>query len=133
MDIIEIMKKIFIVLAILFLALVLLKSKSMDPFYDYEEGFSGSSKSVVVCKADWCGHCKKAAPEFEKLMAASPMTLKDGTKVTVKVLDADQNKDEIKQYNVRGYPTILIGDGANMTEYPGPRTYDGVFEFLNQM
>jgi thiol-disulfide isomerase/thioredoxin len=126
------MKTIFIVIGILFLILVLLKFKFQDSFEDYE-GFAGSSKSVVVCKADWCGHCKQAAPEFEKLMSASPMTLNDGTKVTVKVLDADQNKDEIKQYNIKGYPTILIGDGANMTEYPGPRTYDGVVEFLNGM
>ena len=124
------MKTIFIVIGVLFLLLVVLKYKFQGPF---GEGFVGAAKSVVVCKADWCGHCKQAAPEFEKLMAASPMTLKDGTKVTVKVLDADQNKDEIKQYNVRGYPTILIGDGSNMTEYPGPRTYDGVVEFLNGM
>ena len=128
------MKSIFIVIGILFLLLVLLKFTFQEPFEDYEEGFaSAASKSVVVCKADWCGHCKQAAPEFSKLMAASPMTLKDGSKVTVKVLDADQNKDEIKQYNIKGYPTILIGDGANMTEYPGPRTYDGVVEFLNGM
>jgi thiol-disulfide isomerase/thioredoxin len=127
------MKSIFIVIGILFLLLVLLKFTFQETFEDYEEGFAGSSKSVIVCKADWCGHCKQAAPEFSKLMAASPMTLKDGSKVTVKVLDADQNKDEIKQYNIKGYPTILIGDGANMTEYPGPRTYDGVVEFLNGM
>jgi thiol-disulfide isomerase/thioredoxin len=130
------MKSRVIIIAILFLALVLLKCKSAESFNDYEdeeEGFADSGKSVIVCKADWCGHCKQAAPEFEKLMAASPMTLKDGTKVTVKVLDADHNKDEISQYKIRGYPTILISDGGNMTEYPGPRTYDGVFQFLNEM
>jgi thiol-disulfide isomerase/thioredoxin len=130
------MKTIFIVIGVLFLLLVLLKFKLDDSFEDYEEndeGFADAGKSVIVCKADWCGHCKQAAPEFSKLMAASPMTLKDGTKVTVKVLDADQNKDEISQYKIRGYPTILIGDGGNMTEYPGPRTYDGVVEFLNGM
>jgi hypothetical protein len=128
------MKPIFIVIGILFLLLLLLKFKFQAHLDIYSEGFAGAaSKSVIICKADWCGHCKQAAPEFDKLMAASPMTLKDGTKVTVKVLDADQNKDEIAQYSVKGYPTILIGDGANMTEYPGPRTYDGVFEFLNGM
>lgn len=127
------MKPIFIVIGILFLLLVLLKYNVLEPYEDYEEGFAGSSKSVIVCKADWCGHCKQAAPEFSKLMAASPITLNDGSKVTVKVLDADQNKDEIKAYNIKGYPTILIGDGSNMTEYPGPRTFDGVVEFLNGM
>ena len=127
------MKPIYFVIAILFLLLVLLKCKSMKPSDEDEEGFVGTSKSVVICKADWCGHCKQAAPEFNKLLTASPMTLKDGSKVTVKVLDADQHKDEIKNYSIKGYPTILITDGANMTEYPGPRTYDGVIEFLNGM
>jgi protein disulfide-isomerase A1 len=94
------------------------------------EGFEGSSKKVVVCKADWCGHCKKAAPEFEK-MAAAPMTLKDGSKVPVQILDADRDKEELKKYTVKGFPTILIVDGANQTEYPGERTHAGVLDFLN--
>lgn len=127
------MKVIFIVIGILFLLLLLLKFKFQAHIDISSEGFAGSSKSVVICKADWCGHCKAAAPDFAKLVAASPMTLNDGSKVTVKMLDADRDKDEIKQYSVKGYPTILIGDGANMTEYPGPRTYEGVVEFLNGM
>lgn len=94
------------------------------------EGFQDSSKKVVVFKADWCGHCQEAAPEFEK-MTASPMTLKDGSKVAVQILDADRDKEEVKKYTVKGYPTILIIDGANQTEYPGKRTKDGVLEFLN--
>ena len=122
------MKTIHIILLILLLLLVLLRF-NMSSY----EGFEGSSKSVIVCKADWCGHCKEAAPEFDKLMAAAPLTLKDGSKVAVKVLDADQNKEEVSKLKVKGYPTILISDGANMTEYPGPRTHDGVFEFLNGM
>jgi thiol-disulfide isomerase/thioredoxin len=122
------MKTIYIILVIILLLLVLLRFNT-----DSDEGFEGSSKSVIVCKADWCGHCKQAAPEFDKLMAAAPLTLKDGSKVNVKVLDADQNKEEVSKLKVKGYPTILISDGANMTEYPGPRTFDGVFEFLNGM
>lgn len=94
------------------------------------EGFEDSSKKVVVCKADWCGHCKKAAPEFEK-MAAAPMTLKDGSKVPVQILDADRDKEELKKYTIKGFPTILVVDGANQTEYPGERTHDGVLNFLN--
>jgi thiol-disulfide isomerase/thioredoxin len=115
------------ILSILLILLVLLR------FYHNRttEGFTGASKSVVICKADWCGHCKKAAPEFSKLLAASPITLKDGTKATVKILDADKDKSEIAQYKVRGYPSILIVDGGQTTEYPGERTASGVIDFLN--
>jgi len=95
------------------------------------EGFSSASKSVIICKADWCGHCKKAAPEFQKLMAASPITLKDGSKATVKILDADKDKAELSQYDVKGFPTVLIVDGGVTTEYPGKRTADDITDFLN--
>lgn len=95
------------------------------------EGFTDSSKAVVICKADWCGHCKKAAPEFNKLLSASPITLKDGTKATVKILDADKDKSELSKYQVRGFPTVLVVSGGQTTEYPGERTSEGVINFLN--
>jgi thiol-disulfide isomerase/thioredoxin len=113
------------VLAVLLVALYLSQKRIMY------EGFEGAQKSLVICKADWCGHCKKAAPEFQKLLGASPMTLKDGSKVTVKILDADKDKSEIGKYKVRGYPTILIDNNGQTTEYPGERTASAVIEFLN--
>jgi thiol-disulfide isomerase/thioredoxin len=122
------MNGIISVLAVLLLLLVLLK------IYEnrrYSEGFEGGSKSLVICKAEWCGHCKKAAPEFSKLLAASPITLKDGSKVTVKVLDEAKDKAEIAQYKVKGYPTVLIVDNGQTTEYPGERTAAGIIDFLN--
>lgn len=116
------------ILCILLILLVLLR------FYNNRtmlEGFEGATKSVVICKADWCGHCKKAAPEFSKLLSASPITLKDGTKATVKILDGDKDKAEVAKYNVKGFPSVLIIDGGQTTEYPGERTASGIIDFLN--
>lgn len=115
------------VLAILLILLVLLRYSHNRML----EGFEGKTRNVVICKAEWCGHCKKAAPEFNKLLSASPITLNDGTKATVKILDADKDKSEIGQYKVKGYPTVLIVDGGQTTEYPGPRTASGIIDFLN--
>jgi len=114
---------------VLFVLLVLLYvyNNSSHAF----EGFESGSKSLIICKADWCGHCKKAAPEFDKLMAASPITLKDGSKVDVKMLDADKDKAELSNYKIKGFPTILVVNGSETTEYPGERTSDGVMDFLN--
>jgi thiol-disulfide isomerase/thioredoxin len=115
------------VLIVLILVLVAIR-------YQFSEGFQDSAgPSVVICKATWCGHCKTAAPEFKKLVDASPITLANGAKATVKMLDDAQDKEEIKKYNVRGYPTILIMKGGEPIEYPGERTYDGVVDFLNKM
>lgn len=121
------MTQIILVLGVLLIILVLLRFTHGST----SEGFANSSKSVVICKADWCGHCKKAAPEFQKLLGSSPITLKDGSKATVKILDADKDKAEVAKYNVKGFPSILVVDGGQSTEYPGERTAAGIIEFLN--
>lgn len=102
-----------------------------------QEGFAdmnGDGRSVTILKAEWCGHCKKAMPEFEKLVKSSPITLKSGEKVAVRMLDSDADKDAISAlgYKVRGFPTILIKKGTEFTEYPGERTQEGVMAFLEQ-
>jgi thiol-disulfide isomerase/thioredoxin len=123
------MTHIITILSLLLIVLVILRlfvNRGVEGF----EGGAGS-KSVVICKADWCGHCKKAAPEFNKLLSASPITLKDGSKAVVKILDADKDKAELSQYKVKGFPTILVVDSGQVTEYPGDRTAEGVIDFLN--
>ena len=117
---------LILLLLVILIILRMYSGRSMD-------GFEGSSKSIIIAKAEWCGHCKKAAPEFNKLVSASPISLNDGSNVVVKMLDADQDKSELSNYKVRGYPTILIMDGSQVTEYPGERTHDGVMNFLNSM
>jgi thiol-disulfide isomerase/thioredoxin len=100
--------------------------------YGYSaEGFEASGNELIIAKADWCGHCKKAKPAFDALAAASPIKLSDGSSVTVRILDADANKADIEKLNVRGFPSIIYMKGGNPMEYSGERSYDGVISFLN--
>lgn len=117
------MKTIHLFLLVLFLLLVLLRMSRRSYTGSFYEGFE-SGKSVVVLKAKWCGHCKTAQPEFDKMAAG--IKLPNGTTVPVKILDADDDKEEVATYKVRGYPTILIMDGNNRTEHTGERTYESV-------
>ena len=98
-------------------------------------GFQNPGGEVIICKASWCGHCKSAMPEFQKLVSASPIKLKDGSEITVRMLDSDADSQAIQQLNIRGFPTILYKSSPNASheEYSGPRTYDGVIGFLNSM
>ena len=67
-------------------------------------------------------------------MSASPVKLKDGSDVTIRMLDSDVDSAAVKALNIRGFPTILYKRGnGEPEEYPGPRTYDGVMGFLNSM
>jgi len=125
------MNKRLLILSLLFVSLVLLYLSSDIPLLDgFQNG--GDGLKVVIAKADWCGHCQKAAPEFEKLKQSSPIKLSNGKQATVEILDADQNKSEMAAYSVKGFPTILIIKGSETIEYPGERTYDAVVDFLNK-
>ncbi len=116
--------------AALLVVLYFTERRRYDGFVD---GGSDSGKQLVIVKASWCGHCKSAMPEFEKLVKASPVKLRDGSSVKIRMLDEKANKDEVNSLNVKGFPTILYIDGGNRMEYSGERTYTGVMGFLQNM
>lgn len=122
------MKLIYGLIVVLFLVIIFINYKAKQ-----HDGFQGKDKMIVICKADWCRHCKTAAPEFKKLQAASPITLGDGSKAVVNILDADRDKAALSKYNVKGFPSILIDTGSSVVEYPHARTADKVIEFVKSM
>jgi thiol-disulfide isomerase/thioredoxin len=95
------------------------------------EGFAGTGSSELVI-ATWkkCGHCVTAKPEFEKLQSLEMPKLRDGSSVTLRMLDADANKADIESLGIRGYPSILFLKNGERIEYEGPRTADGIISFL---
>lgn len=122
------MRPIFVFIAILFILLVLLRFTR--PSY---EGFEAPSKRLLICKMEGCGHCRDAMPEFQKLIDASPLTLADGSKVAVRLLDAQKDDAEIRKYGVKGFPTTLYDDGTKVRECPGERTERNIMKFLNSI
>jgi thiol-disulfide isomerase/thioredoxin len=124
--------KLMIALGVALLALVLISMSGT--VFRRLDGFQGSSSELLIVKAGWCGHCKTAMPEFQKLVKATPVTLKDGSSVTVRMLDEGVDKAEVQTLQVKGFPTILYrGPSGDRMEYSGPRTYDGVMGFLKNM
>ena len=118
-------RRILMLAAILFVALLILR------FNQSSEGFTGgSSKELVIVKAEWCGHCKKAMPQFNQLVRNSPIKLQDGSEVKVRLLDEANDKAEVKMLGVSGFPTIKYMVDGEAQDYNGPRTYDGVLSFL---
>ena len=121
------MNKRMMVVALLFVTLILLRMVIVSSY----EGFQGGETKLIIAKADWCGHCRKAAPEFSKLKQASPLTLGSGQKVVVEELDADKDKEAVAELGVKGFPTMMVvKPGGEKVEYPGERTYDAVVAFL---
>nr|XP_043625466.1 probable protein disulfide-isomerase A6 [Erigeron canadensis] len=98
-----------------------------------------------------CGHCKKLAPEYEKLGASfkksksvviaklqnyEPLAsaFKNEEDVVIANLDADNYKAFAEKYGVSGYPTIKFFPKNNKDgeDYDGGRDLDSFVTFINK-
>ena len=85
---------------------------------------------------DWCGHCKKAKPEFEKVSNES----KSGAfgRIQVRKVNCEGSVKEIQEaekMNIDGFPMFYyFPRGLNFPKdaqlYTGSRTFDGIHNFL---
>ncbi|MCD8377750.1 MAG: thioredoxin [Candidatus Gastranaerophilales bacterium] len=57
---------------------------------------------VVDFGAKWCGPCRKLSPVLDEIE-----TILD-TKAKIVKIDADENRELLKQYSVSGLPSLLI-------------------------
>lgn len=76
--------------------------------------------------APWCGHCKKMAPDWEKLMKEY-----DGhASIAVHEVDCTTAGKPLCDNNgVKGFPTLKHGDPNNFEDYQGGRDYAAFSEF----
>ena len=77
-----------------------------------------SGKAVFVkFFAPWCGHCKRMAPDWEKLA----LSLKENDKVVIAKLDGSRYSDLTKNLPISGYPTLLMFSPSE----DEPKVYSG--------
>jgi thiol-disulfide isomerase/thioredoxin len=125
----------FAVLAVLVVVLLivfgkfpnLLKSKS-----GFQDLGAPSVPTFTMFYADWCGHCKKAKPDFEQFMGDGSTMVGD-KRIVVEMINADAGSPKVEAFEVKGYPTFCLQttDGK-VTEYKGSRDVAGYLEFLNK-
>ena len=88
--------------------------------------------TLVMFKAEWCGHCQQAKPAFQKVMNMK----RSNPNMKIIMVDADERKDIVSQHGVQGFPTIRLyprgmRNRDNMIEHEGGRTTEEIVEFLN--
>jgi len=79
--------------------------------------------------APWCGHCKKMAPDWEKLSDEW-----EGNEVGL-VAEVDCTADGkilCEQNGVRGYPTLKWGDPSALEDYQGGRDLNSLTTFAKE-
>ncbi|KAM0948483.1 putative protein disulfide-isomerase [Dioscorea sansibarensis] len=115
------------------LALFLVPSLADDVVVLTESNFDsevGQDRGALVeFYAPWCGHCKKLAPEYEKLGSS----FKKAKSVLIGKVDCDEHKSLCSKYGVSGYPTIQWFPKGSLEpkKYEGPRTAEALAEFIN--
>ena len=80
---------------------------------------------LMLFKADWCGHCQDFKSTWEEIKKNSDMN------ISFQEFDADKNKNEMKKYEIAGFPTLLLKTKNNVIEYNGNRDIASIKDFIN--
>lgn len=111
---------LFILLCVVFLYSVL------NSEYYSEHFEEKTQKILTLYYAPWCPHCKPVKPIFDELSE-----IYAGNKdVTISTINGDDNKELLKEKNIKGYPTIMLTYQDKDIEYKGERTAQKLQEFI---
>ncbi|KAF5952148.1 hypothetical protein HYC85_010092 [Camellia sinensis] len=96
---------------------------------NFEKEIGQDRDALVEFYAPWCGHCKKLAPEFEKLGTS----FKKAKSILIGKVDCDEHKSLCTKYDVSGYPTIHWFPKGSLKpkEYEGAHTPEALVAFVN--
>ena len=79
---------------------------------------------------DWCGHCQKAMPEWEKL-EAGPTTFGNTTVSFVRV-NAEKDRATADIYQVDAYPTIKLETADALYDFKRAPTAENLTQYLRE-
>ena len=94
---------------------------------------TGNKIKVYNFNTTWCGWSKRFQPEWNKFSdkVKSNSSLSHVEAYDVKC-DDNQNKDICEEYEVQGFPTVIIEKDGKRTHYQGERTAEAIIEHIKQ-
>ena len=120
------MLKMAIIIGAIVVIAYLMRNNSMENF-DIKEDMD--KPTFVAFTAEWCGHCKKLKPEWEKL----EQDYKGD--IMIAMFDNEKHKEHHKNNKIEGFPTIKffpkgLNDISSAIDYNGARDKDSMEKFL---
>ena len=91
----------------------------------------GPMKQILYFSSKHCPHCKKFQTTWDKFYD----TYKHNTFIKLKEIDGATNRDIVKQYNIKGYPSIIAVDenGKKFYNFAAPRTMKNLIAFMTKV
>lgn len=88
--------------------------------------------TLALFHAEWCGYCKKFMPTWEETVAQlNNKNTKNGKKIKCVAVEADKNEAVVKEYNVNGYPTIMVlRNNKKPVTFDDERTTENLASFV---
>lgn len=87
-----------------------------------------SQVEVSLYYADWCGHCQRFKPEWNKL---KPL-IKEKYGGSCKEYEQKTDPEIMKTKDIKGFPTIVVRIGDREMEYEGKRDMDQILNFIDR-
>ena len=93
---------------------------------------ASSEKTLVLFYADWCGHCQRLEPVWDETTgkAKDKMVKRNVGQKDVDKKTAAENQEIMDQFNIQGFPTIMVFHNGKAVPYEGERTTEA---FLQQL
>jgi len=127
------MFKLFAVVLVALALVAVVRSEDSDVVVltgdNFDKTVNENEFVFVEFYAPWCGHCKKLAPDYEKL--ATDLK-KAGSPAVIAKIDATEHSGPSNTYGVRGYPTLIFFKNGNQIKYEGDRSVSAMASFINK-
>jgi len=119
-----------ILLALAFTVLIYLVWRLWKPVLAPKREVAKDKANLYFFHTDWCGHCIKAMPEWEKL-EAGPRQF-GNTEVSFIRVNAEKDRETADLYEVRAYPTIKLETSTALYDYSGRPTAENLTDYLRK-
>ena len=93
---------------------------------------TGELAELLFFCVKWCPHCKKAEPEWKKLVKKFEGKKINKSTIFFKKIDCEDSEALADQYKIEGYPTIKLEKGDQIIEYNAKPNAETLEEFLRE-
>jgi len=85
--------------------------------------------NLVLVYAPWCGYSKQMLPDYERIKSEFDGKTINGKKINIIMYNSDVDKDKVKEYDVKGFPSLFFESDGKRESFPH-REYDKIKAFL---